>query len=314
MKVLVTGAGGFIGRELVGYLVGKGYYVVPTYHADVFSYSDAGAHLELCDATHLDQLSKALPDVSTVIHLAGRIEISLEPNPIDKFKYPIPGDEQLSEIYRINVLATANVLSYCLKNSVGHLVFASSQAVYGLPSVPEITEETEIHPLEHYAASKVACETMLRVGSRRGLAVTILRFPGVYGEKRRSGTVYQFCRAALSRGRIEVTVPYPLPFDVLHIDDVISGFEACIRFGGDGYKCFNLSSDEECSLDVLADSIAALVPNCSVQHAPVAQPRIRISSAKARKVLGWQSAPRKVRLQAMLEALRNGTRAPNYRI
>lgn len=64
----------------------------------------------------------------------------------------------------------------------------------------------------------------------------------------------------------------------------------------------NLSTGEACSLDLLADAIAALVTNCAVKHAAVAQPQIRLSAEKARKVLGWRSAPRSFRLRTMLAA------------
>lgn len=40
-------------------------------------------------------------------------------------------DTSISEVYRTNIVATANVLDYCLNNGVSHLIFASSQAVYG---------------------------------------------------------------------------------------------------------------------------------------------------------------------------------------
>ena len=56
------------------------------------------------------------------------------------------------------------------------MIFASSQTVYGLPETIPVHENTPLRPLEPYAASKVAAESVLRAKTNDGLAVTVLRF------------------------------------------------------------------------------------------------------------------------------------------
>jgi len=184
---------------------------------------------------------------------------------------------------------------------VGHLVFASSQTVYGMPGTEIITEESPCAPLEHYAASKVCCEKLLQIGVRQGIAVTVLRLPGIYSEERRDGVVYGFCKSALQKRKINVRADFPLPIDVIHIDDVIGAIEKTIYFGGLQWNCLNISTGEACSLNILADSIAELIPGCEVNFSGVTQPIVCMDSSKAHSALGWRAVSRRERLSTMIK-------------
>ena len=134
---------------------------------------------------------------NTIIHLAGHVEIALRAKPHTQNAFPIPGNENISQIYTANVGATANLLDFCLSMGVRHLIFASSQSVYGMPHSNPLTEETPCMPLEHYAMSKLCCEQLLQIGVNQGLVVTIMRIPGVFSETRQSGVVFRFCQQAV---------------------------------------------------------------------------------------------------------------------
>ncbi len=130
-----------------------------------------------------------------------------------------------------------------------------------------MTEKSGCYPIEHYAASKLCNEIILEVASRQGLKVTVLRFPGVYGEEKKGGVIYNFCKSALIDKKINVVTEFPLPIDVIHVHDVVTAFIKAIHHQEGGFTCLNVSTGEKCSLNILADSIAALVPvvRCSVQ-------------------------------------------------
>jgi len=181
--------------------------------------------------------------------------------------------------------------------------------VYGMPVKEPLDEDAPCAPLEHYAASKLCCEKILEVGSRQGLSVTVLRIPGIYSEDRTSGIVHQFLRSAISDHHIKVRMRFPLPIDVLHIGDLVPAIEKAIVFGGSGYTCLNISTGEPCSANLLADDIAGLVPGCRVSYGDIPQPVVRLDPARAGKVLGWRSLPRRVRLQSMIESLANARRS-----
>lgn len=293
-----------MGKRLAAHLSSLHFPVLPLYHSDT---AECAPHSWRGDLTRLDhwaEFERASVQPDTVIHLAGFIDIQLSPSPSGSDSRPIPGKENLSKLYSVNVGGTANLLQFCLKRQVKHLIFASSQTVYGLPQTALVTEDSPCSPLEHYAASKACCEELLRVGSSQGLNVTALRFPGLYSEERESGVVYQFCLSGLQEKEIAVRAEFPLPLDVIHREDVVLAFERALLWGGRSWSCFNISTGEACSLDLLADSVASLISGCKVRHSPIFQPAIRLDASKAFAALAWKAVPRRERLSQMIDKLK----------
>ncbi len=311
--ILVTGAGGFLGRHLVAHSLAAGADVVPLYRSVKMKIEKQRWEADLTNPQHMQGLKEYVQTPHTIVHLAGRIEISLVPNPLSVSLPPVAGSEDISSIYSANVTSTAHLLQYCLQKGVKHLIFASSQTVYGMPACEVITEETRCEPLEHYAASKLCAEHLLEIGARQGLTVTVLRFPGLYGGDRREGVVYGFCRSALERRSIEVKTDIPLPIDVIHVSDVVDAIEKAISLKGHEWHCLNIATGEACSLHILADSIAGLVPGCTAHVSGVPQPIVRMDSSKARSVLGWRAVSRRERLSAMIKNVENEFRAPEHK-
>lgn len=299
--ILVTGAGGFIGRHLVEHFKSIGLNVVPLYHGSEVKILHNRWEADLSRIEHIQKLREVAQIPHTIIHLAGHIDISLKTNPASPLMPPIPGKEDIPELYLSNVLATANILDYCLHKGVKRIIYASSQAVYGIPTDEILTEESACIPLEHYAVSKLCGEYLLKVGARQGVAVVVLRFPGLYGENRTEGIVYKFFLSALQIGRINVDIDIPLPLDVIHINDVINAFEKAVHYRGENWICLNIATGEPCSLNLLADSIAELIPGCKVEHAAIPQPVVCMDSSKARAVLNWQAVPRRERLSSTIK-------------
>ncbi|MDD5523581.1 MAG: NAD(P)-dependent oxidoreductase [Kiritimatiellae bacterium] len=266
--ILVTGAGGFIGSNLCVRLNDA----VPLDRS-----------YDITDPACFDNLSLQ-PKI--VVHLAGYIEINLDAD-----------RENIWKIYDVNLMGTVNVLGYCLKAEVKHLIFASSQAVYGMPMSRPLQEDSPCKPIEHYANSKLCAEQVLR--TCWGVKTTILRFPGVYSEKRKSGIVYNFMKQALNEKKIQTGIDCPLPIDVIYLEDVLNAFEATALTGKAG--CYNIATGEPCSVNILADRIAELVPGCKVEHSKVKQPVVQMDIRKAMKDLGWK--PQQDGLQKMFDKL-----------
>lgn len=324
MKILVTGAGGYIGRHLIQKIREEGHAILPVYRigSDWGSTDLPWIETDLTNPRCVENCKELVHElmggqpIDTVIHLAGRVDINLLPNPEGARLPPVPGPCDIGALYRDNVLATANVLQYCLKSGVKHLIFASTQAVYGMGD-SECSNcgdryDAEQEPLEHYAASKRAAEKMLEMGRKQGLAVTILRLPGIFGGDRRNGLVYNMCRDAVTKKRICVTLPYPIPMNVMHIDDVVGALVAAVGWQPPkdtlpGDMTMDISG-EECSLDLLYEEIACLVPECvCVLSEILRHPFMDFDGEWAPCQLDWQPKPRKERLAQMLEEIRRGT-------
>ncbi len=302
--ILITGAGGFIGQYLRVRLMDIGLHVMPLYHAAKLQVFDEHWACDLTCPEHLAELKNAVKVPKTIIHLAGHVEIVLRANSHAQDAHPLPGKENISKIYDLNVSATANLLDFCLSTNVRHLIFASSQSVYGMPQSCPLTEETYCKPLEHYAMSKLCCEQLLRIGAQQGLMVTIMRLPGVFSEARWSGVVFKFCQQAIRSGKIHVRADYPLPLDVIHLEDIVDAFIKTVSWGGqEGCTCFNIATAEPCSLNLLAETIASLVPGCQVEHSKISQPIVQMCSKRAEILLGWKARPQRYRLATMLSSM-----------
>lgn len=303
--ILITGASGFIGKHLIARFKRSGKKIVPLYHSGEAILDDDMWALDLTNPDHMIAARSATAFPKTVVHLAGYVEIILQQNPKGSSHIPLPGRVNISRLYNSNVCATANLLEFCLKTGVHHLIYASSQAVYGMPKSVILTEESPCVPFEYYGASKLCGENLLHLGASQGLSITVLRFPGVFGEVRKSGVVFQFCRSAVRSKKIKVTAEYPLPLDIIHIEDLLDALENTVELSEQKWLCLNIASGEPCSLNLLADAIVELVPGCKVEYSKVPQPIVQIDTSKAKNLLGWEAIPRQVRLKSMLESVRH---------
>lgn len=151
----VTGATGFIGRELLTATQAAGWGVVPVLRSD-FRSDRLGARLQGCDA---------------VVHLAARAHV---------LRARAAGDD--AEFQRVNVQLTWDVAEAAVRAGVGRFVFVSSAGVLGRVSPPPgFDDSSEPAPHDAYTRSKLAAEEML-VGEFSGsLEIVVVRPPLVYG-------------------------------------------------------------------------------------------------------------------------------------
>ena len=234
MKVLITGAAGFIGSFVAQRLAARGdavvgldnlndYYDVSLKRARLarlgalanFSFQ----RLDLADATAIAALF-AREKFQRVIHLGAQAGVRhslLEP---------------LSYI-NSNVVGTLNVLEGCRHHSVEHLVYASTSSVYGASTrMPYSEHEPAAHPLSLYAASKRATELMAHSYSALfGLPTTGLRFFTVYGPwDRPDMALHRFARAILAGEPIELFNFGKHERDFTYVEDIAEGVvRACDR-------------------------------------------------------------------------------------
>jgi nucleoside-diphosphate-sugar epimerase len=179
LKVLVTGASGFIGSQLVSLLVSRGHEVVATSRRPV---DFAGAQWRLSpELGSGSDWSRTLQGVEAIVHLAGRAQIGPE------------SDAEESLCRRTNTEGTARLARQTVECGVQHFLFLSSVHAVAAESDEMITVETVPHPTSVYGRSKLAAEKALRQElEETACAWTILRPPAVYG----SGQVSNFSQLA----------------------------------------------------------------------------------------------------------------------
>jgi UDP-glucuronate 4-epimerase len=227
MKLLVTGAAGFIGMQVALRLLQRGDEVVGADNLN--DYYDVTlkqnrlkvlreqpkfrfVKMDLADASAVAALfaSEKFP---RVIHLAAQAGV----------RYSLKNPHAY---INSNIVAFMNILEACRHNQVEHLCYASSSSVYGANTrLPFSVHDNVDHPVSLYAATKKANELMAHTYSHLyGLATTGLRFFTVYGPWGRPDmALFLFTRAILEGRPIEVFNHGKMKRDFTYIDDIVEG-------------------------------------------------------------------------------------------
>ena len=227
MKILVTGAAGFIGMHVAERLLAAGhevagidnlndYYDVRLKEARLVRLRQhAGFRFHKLDVADEEGMRKLFSQArfARVIHLAAQagVRYSLE-NP--------------QEYVRSNLAGFVSILEGCRHNKVAHLVYASSSSVYGGNTRLPFSEHDSVdHPVSLYAASKKSNELMAHTYSHLfGLPTPGLRFCTVYGPwGRPDRALFLFTRAILAGEPINVFNHGRMQRDFTYIDDIVEG-------------------------------------------------------------------------------------------
>lgn len=227
MKILVTGAAGFIGaftskqfveqgHEVVGIDNINDYYDVNLKHGRLGWLGDLEGftfkQVELADKAAVDAVF-AEHKFDRVVHLAAQAGV----------RYSITNPHAYVDS---NLVGFVNILEACRHNEIAHLVYASSSSVYGLNTkIPYSTSDRVDHPVSLYAATKKSNELMAHTYSHLyGLPTTGLRFFTVYGPWGRPDMAYfSFTRDILEGKTINVYNHGKMQRDFTYVDDIVEG-------------------------------------------------------------------------------------------
>ena len=232
MKVLVTGAAGFIGYHVSERLLARGDEVVgldnlnayydPTLKQARLARLTARkgfrfAHIDLADRAAMQALF-AEGGFARVVHLGAQAGV----------RYSVENPHAYADS---NLTGTLHVLEGCRHHGVEHLAFASTSSVYGLNTrMPFSVHQNVDHPLSFYAATKKANELMAHTyANLYGLPVTGLRFFTVYGPWGRPDmALFQFTRNILAGKPIDVFNYGNHRRDFTYVDDIAGGVVAAL--------------------------------------------------------------------------------------
>ncbi len=227
MRVLITGAAGFIGAALALRLVERGDEV---YGVDNLNdYYDVGlkkarlARLEGRDGFIFEKLDIADRPAMEQLFARQRFDAVMNLAAQAGVRYSI---ENPAAYVDANLVGFGNVLEGCRHSNVGHLVFASSSSVYGANTRLPFGEGDNVdHPISLYAASKKANELMAHAYAHLyRLPCTGLRFFTVYGPWGRPDmALFKFTRGILAGEAIPVYNRGDMVRDFTYVDDIVEG-------------------------------------------------------------------------------------------
>ena len=227
MKILVTGAAGFIGSTASLRLLARGdevvgldnlndYYEVSLKESRLQRLTSLPGFrfvkLDVADRAGMDKLF-ADEKFDKVIHLAAQAGV----------RYSLQNPHAYIES---NIVGFTNILEGCRHHKVQHLVYASSSSVYGGNTKMPFSEHDSVdHPVSLYAATKKANELMAHTYSHLyGLPTTGLRFFTVYGPWGRPDmALFLFTKAILEGRPIDVFNYGNMQRDFTYVDDIVEG-------------------------------------------------------------------------------------------
>lgn len=227
MKILVTGAAGFIGFHLTRRLLEHGDEVVGLDNLnDYYEVGLKEARLQLLEALpgfRFVRASLADRPLMAALFASERFDMVVNLAAQAGVRYSLENPHAYVDS---NLVGFMNVLEGCRHNGIKHLVYASSSSVYGAnTTVPFSEHHPADHPVSLYAATKKSNEMMAHTYAHLyGLPVTGLRFFTVYGPWGRPDMAYfSFTRAILEGRPIDVFNHGRMQRDFTYIDDIVEG-------------------------------------------------------------------------------------------
>jgi GDP-4-dehydro-6-deoxy-D-mannose reductase len=285
-RVLITGAGGFVGRHLAAALRGRR----PGWTLDLPEAPGAAGGLDVTDAEAVSQrIELQPPDI--VVHLAAVAAVTASVK-----------DPRLA--WRVNLDGTLNlVLAMQAHAPRAHMLFVSSAEVYGdsLKAEKPVDETSLLQPVNPYAASKAAADILVRQASAAGLSATVARPFNHIGP----GQSDAFVAPSFARqiARIEAGLQPPViqvgslddERDFLDVADVVDAYLLLLERRQDpaARQVFNVASGVALRIgDILERLLSAAHTRIEVhvdpsRLRPVAIPRV-VGDASRLRALGWR--------------------------
>lgn len=303
MRLLITGATGFIGSHLSAKLalanneiicLGRNFEknFAQNFHNSKFQLIE-------CDITDWNDLVnklKTIGNVDCVFHLAGKT-----------------AQKNISEpqiYFDNNFTGTLNILEWCRQNNVKKFVYSSSIAVYGL-SANQFNSKylpvDEIHPAlpyDFYDASKFYAEQLCNYYHQVfGINCVILRYSRVYGPSLKKGIVFKAIENALKNEPI--TVSGDISSDFVFIDDVVNANIHALEQNL-SFEIFNIGSGEEISLKSLCQKIIELTNSTSrLDYHDSPKSKFSLDISKAKKILMYHPTITAKGLKECINAQKN---------
>ena len=239
VDVLVTGAGGVLGRKIVN-LLRPQYDVVACGRIP-------GENIDtVWDISCQDS---PMPDCKpqTVVHTAAQIGY---------YNHPF---SDATPLFNANIIGTLRVANWCILQEVKKLIIISGAIVYGeWGRIPKTELDlVKPHAAGAYAVSKWCSEKVSCIVAHVGCGLSILRFSALYGNGYNNGLVQKLLRKGLNQGAIHLEPPCDDAFDLLHVSDAAHAIQHTIENNLTGL--WNVGGGKLTTIQELAEICASQV-------------------------------------------------------
>ncbi len=263
-KVLVTGAAGFIGSNLIDELLQFGARVIGIdnlFNGNILNVNSALKNPKFifykADIRDFNFLLKVCEDIDIIYHLAAFTSVP------DSIIMPLSCND-------INITGTFNVLECGRIKNVDTIIFSSSGAVYGETKTLPMKEDMPTNPISPYGVTKLAGEKYLFQYSKTfGLNTISLRYQNVYGPKQDmspySGVISKWLGNLQRNEKLLIYGDGEQIRDFVYIKDVIeANFKAALSKNAAG-EVFNIGSDKKITINELAHTMKEIWGHSNVE-------------------------------------------------
>jgi nucleoside-diphosphate-sugar epimerase len=276
VRVLITGAGGFVGQHFAVAMARKRHKVValvrrPGWPAVLYR---PGVQVECADLG--DAATLPVGPLDAVIHCAAAIPATVP---------------DAAELFRINVEGSRRLFNHALCCGARTIIFCSSMAAYGRIDADIVDPETPVHDPGAYGRSKLECERLLSELSlsHSGIRALSIRLPGVVGP----GSHHNFLSDTVASFAAGVAVtarnPAALFNNVVHVDDLAGFVETLLRSLPSGHRTTTIAAADPLPIREVVGILKAFAPPSATVEYRDDGHSFLISNDRARS-LGYQPA------------------------
>jgi nucleoside-diphosphate-sugar epimerase len=255
LRVLISGAGGFVGRHLAVAMAHKGHDVVALVRRQTWPPvldQQKGVRIERADLAQAEPLPAGPFDA--IIHCAAAIPSAV----LDA-----------AELFRVNVEGSHRFFEHGLHARAGTIIFCSSMAVYGSIDADVVDPDTPVHEPNAYGRSKLECERLLAELSRAhaGLRALSIRLPGVVGPGSHDNFLSDTMARLAAGQAVDVRNPDALFNNVVHIDDFAHFVDTLLGALPLGHRTTTIATDDPLPIREVVELLqAAADPGATVKY------------------------------------------------
>jgi nucleoside-diphosphate-sugar epimerase len=228
MKILVTGGAGFLGINLIRYLLKKNHEIVSLDIAD-FNYPDVSDKIKIIkgDIRNTVTVGQAMLEVDAVIHTAAALPLYTK-----------------EEIYTTDVKGTRILLTAAFNNKVERFIHISSTAVYGIPNHHPLHESDKLVGVGPYGRAKIEAEEICLGFRNKGMCVPIIRPKSFIGPER-LGVFALFYDWAKDGKNFPMIGKGNNRYQLLDVEDLCEAIYKCLTLGKENVNdTFNIGANE----------------------------------------------------------------------